>query len=215
MDEVILKVSPEELSEFPCPFSIETDCNSNCDNSENIKAIKEGKIGEVSKVGLATQVKKPKRRRGKKGGRKRNHTTIDIRNPHHLPNTTPIVIYSITKPLLLDLNSCQKASLDKAHSLHLVTPVSSASQLQGACVKDSMRESTELTHSGMEPTHLDVAPTCQCMEPMHHGQQQPLPSCGSLYTPIFTETSFLIHLLMHTEWIQVVNGPDQPTFKQQ
>ena len=157
MDEVILKVSPEELSEFPCPFSIETDCDSNCDNSENIKTIKEGKVEEVSKVGLATKVKKPKRRRRKKGGRKRNHTTIDIRNPHHLPYNTPVVIHSITKPLLLDMNSCQKASLDKAHSLHLVTPVSSASLFQGVCVKDSMRESTELMRSGMEPMHLGVA----------------------------------------------------------
>ena len=171
MDEVILKVSPEELSEFPCPFSIETDCDSNCDNSENIKTIKEGKVEEVSKVGLATKVKKPKRRRGKKGGRKRNHTTIDIRNPHHLPNTTPVVIHSITKPLLLDLNSGQKASLDKAHSLHLVTPVSSASLLQGMCVKDSMRDSTEPMCYGTELTHLDVAPTHQCTEPMHHEQQ--------------------------------------------
>ena len=62
MDEVILKVSPEELSEFPCSFSTETDCDSNCDNSENIKTIKEDKVEEVSKVGLATKVKKPKRR---------------------------------------------------------------------------------------------------------------------------------------------------------
>ena len=198
MDEVFLKVSPEELSEFPCPLSIETDCDSNCDSSENTETIKEGKIEEVSKVGLATKVKKPKRRRGKKGGRKRNHNTIDIRNPHHLPNTTAVVIHSIIKPLLQDLNSCQKASLDKAHSLYLVTPVSSASLLQGMCVKDSMRESTEPMHSGMEPTHLGVAPMCQCMDPMHlgvaltcqctelthHRQQQPLPSCGSLYTNI-------------------------------
>ena len=95
-----------------------------------------------------------------------------------------------------------------------MTPVSSASLLQGVCVKDSMRECTELMHSGMEPVHLGVALMCQCMEPMCHEQQQPLPDCGSLYTPIFTETSFLI-LLMHTEWVQVVNAPDQPTFKQQ
>ena len=159
-----MKVSLEELSEFPCPFCIETDCDSNCDNSENIKTIKEGKVEEVSKVGLVTKVEKPKRRRGKKGGRKRNHTTIDIRNPHHLPYTTPVVIHSITKPLLLDLNSYQKASLDKAHSLHLVTTVSSASLLQGVCVcvKDSMRESTELMHSGTEH-----ASWCSSDAPVH------------------------------------------------
>ena len=47
MDEVILRVSPEELSEFPCPFHIATDCDSNCDNPKSKKTLIESKIKEV------------------------------------------------------------------------------------------------------------------------------------------------------------------------
>ena len=119
MDEVILRVSPKELSEFPFPFEGER----NCDNNININKGKDQ---------LTSKVKKVRRRRGKKGSRKGN--TEGSKETHHLPLTSPLVIHSITRPLLLDLRSCQKASLDKAHSLHPVTPVSSESLHGGVCI---------------------------------------------------------------------------------
>ena len=129
MDEVILRVSPEELSEFPCPFHIETDCDSNYDSSKSTKTLIESKIKEVSKVELVTKIGKAKRRRGKKGGRKGSSTTTTLRQVHQLPKTPLVIAHSITKPILIDLASCQCDSLDKAHFLHLVTPEGRTNQV--------------------------------------------------------------------------------------
>ena len=138
MDEVILRVSPKELSEFPCPFEGERNCDNNCDNPKKVTKNNQKKVTKVGininkgKDQLTSKVKKVRRRRGKKGSRKGN--TEGSKETHHLPLTPPLVIHSITRPLLLDLRSCQKASLDKAHSLHPVTPVNSASLHGGLCV---------------------------------------------------------------------------------
>ena len=134
MDEVILRVSPKEMPEFPCPLEGERNCDNNCDNSKKVTKNNQKKVTKVGininkgKDQLTSKVKKVRRKRGKKGSRKGN--TEESRETHHLPLTPPLGIHSITKPLLLDLRSCQEASLDKAHSLHPVTPVS----LQWRCV---------------------------------------------------------------------------------
>ena len=70
-DEVILKVSSKELSKFPCPFSIEIDCGSDCDNSEKVKTNEQSKIGklgrdkEKSKEGNSNKDKKTKEKKRK------------------------------------------------------------------------------------------------------------------------------------------------------
>ena len=161
MDEVILKVSPEELSEFPCPFYIETDCDSNCDSSENTKTITEGKIEEESKVGLATKVGKAKRRRGKKGGRKRSSTTTTLRQVHQLLKTPLVIAHSITKPILLDLASCQCDSPDKAHSLHLVTPEGGTNQVDKGTAEVS-HYNVKASSFHAEALHLHAQVLCLC-----------------------------------------------------
>ena len=72
-----------------------------------------------------------------------------------------------------------------------------------------MHIGVELMSSGIEPAHSCVESTCQNCQDLIEANQ------GSLFTPIYAETSFLIHLLEHTEWVQVVNGLNQPTSKQQ
>ena len=110
MDEVILKVTSEELSEFPCSLEPEYECD------KDKVGIKESK---GSNVKLERTEKGRRRRREKKGGKKRK---LNIAGTHHLPTIPPLVVNSITRFILLDLASCQCDSLDKAYSLHLVTP---------------------------------------------------------------------------------------------
>ena len=50
MDEVILRVSSKELSEFPCPFEGERSCDDNCDNSRKVTKNNQKK---VTKVGIS------------------------------------------------------------------------------------------------------------------------------------------------------------------
>ena len=93
MDEVILRVSPKELSEFPCPLEGERNCDNNCDNSK--KVTKNNQKG-ITKVGininkgkdqLTSKVKKV-RRRGKKGSR-RGNTEESRENSSSAPHSTP------------------------------------------------------------------------------------------------------------------------------
>ena len=78
MDEVILRVSPKELSEFPCPFEGERNCDNNCDNSRKVTKNNQKKVTKVGininkgKDQLTSKVKKVRRRRGKKSSRKGN-----------------------------------------------------------------------------------------------------------------------------------------------
>ena len=81
---------------------------------------------------------------------------------------------------------------------------------------DSVRSNTVPMHVGVEPICSGTEPMCSCVELTCQNCQDPFEANqGSLFTPIYAETSFLIHLLEHTEWVQVVNGLNQPTSKQQ
>ena len=168
MDEVILRVSPEELSEFPCPFHIETDCDSNCDSSKGPKTLIESKLKEVSKVGLVTKLGKAKRRRGKKGGRKRSNTTTTLRQVHQLPKTPLVIVHSITKPILLHLASCQCDSLDKAHSLHLVTPEGGTNQVDKGTTEASQ---PHIKHQAFMQKHHTLT-WKRCGHVLHHATTQ-------------------------------------------
>ena len=83
------------------------------------------------------------------------------------------------------------------------------------CVYDSVRANIVQMHIGVELMHSGTEPACSCVESMHQNCQDPTEANqGSLFTPIYAETFFLIHVLECTEWVQVVNGLNQPTSKQ-
>ena len=118
-----------------------------------------------------TKIGKAKRRRGKKGGRKRSSTATTLRQVHQLPKTPLVIAHSITKPILLDLASCQCDSLDKAHSLHLVTPEGGTNQVDKGTTEASQHHiKASSFHAKASHLHMEVSYLC----PMSHNYTEAL-----------------------------------------
>ena len=226
-----MKLFPEELSEFPCPFSIETDCDNNCDNSENTKNIEEGKInkdkiGRIAKEGLITKVRKPETERGERKEEGKGTTPQLNRQIHHLAKTPLAVAHSITKPILLDLASCQCDSLEKAHSLHLVTPEGRSNQVEEGNTEvlhlhpKVTNLSAEASHPYSEASSLylasktSTAVSGQFTEALCAAAQA-LSIALNLYAAMYMETSFLLNLLNQMQLVQVLDESSRTTTEHQ
>ena len=61
-----MRVSPKELSEFPCPFETDIDCDKNCDYSKKEVVKTKKQIGiriNKNKEGLVTKNRKQNKER--------------------------------------------------------------------------------------------------------------------------------------------------------